>query len=336
MVRVPLPPIPQIRKYLNTSFLTNPKIATKIADSLNYNYNGKDLSILDVYSGNMLMSCALHNALRPNQHLLLEPRLAFSKHIDDHITSLSSSDSTSSHTMEHLKLNPFNWSTYLELTDPKTGILQPGKETRDHIHSKLLMTGYIHEEGLLMQWLACMGNQNWIQRFGNVRMLLWVPEASAIKVLAGAGAAARHKCSLVRETFSDTRLLATTDTPKLAKDAFDKTTLREGKTLVIDADDFSGSPMSLLEINPKDHSIEDVYSWDFVTKNLMILRTKTVAESVRNLGAGAGEYFDDKLPRELMKKRVKDLVADDFVHITRVFDLWAFKPDDLWESTIDL
>lgn len=258
-------------------------------------------------------------------------------HRPDYITHIKNYISTlpQGHTFQHIPSNPYNWKSYLKITEDEP-ILQPGFETRDHIHSKLLLTGTINDEGLLMQWFACLGNQNWMQRFGSVRMLMWVPEASAIKLLADPGLVTRGKCSIVRETFSDTKILAVADTKRLLK--FPQSRLEKDSPLLYQESDVSGpkNPLALLEINPKDHEVQDMLSWDYVTKNLMILKRKPLSDSIRNLGPAADVFFLEHLPRDMLEKSVNKLTAEEFIEITRVFDLWPFKPDVLIDGLIDL
>jgi transcription factor 1 len=257
----------------------------------------------------------------------MESRLEYSKYITSYLGSLEMS-----HKFQHFNLDPYQWQSYLDITE-KEKIVEPGYESRDHIHSKLLFTGSCHVEGLVMQWMACMGNQNWIQRFGNVRMLLWIPQASALKIMAPVSVRERSKCSIVREAFSDARIVALPNSSKLS--SFKEEIIQE--SIIFDEKDFSNPayPMALVEFNPKDTNIDDMYTWDFVTKNMMILKTRPVSESIKNLGPGAEIYFKEKLNEKLWKQRVNSLTATDFHTITKVFDLWPFKPDTMIDFLSD-
>ncbi|KAH3678937.1 hypothetical protein WICPIJ_008765 [Wickerhamomyces pijperi] len=326
-IKIPIPRGVKLKNYYHASFMKNGDVAV---DRLDYKEYGSDLRILDVYSSNLIFSTALHNKLQPAQHILMENRIDYSKHIQQYLPQLPQG-----HTFEHIPLSPFEWKSYLSITEPQSTILDPGFQSRDHIHSKLLLTGTVNSERLIMQWYACMGNQNWIQRFGNIRMLLWVPEASAIKLLADPGMKTRGKCSIVREAFSDSTLLAVAESSRLNK--FPARVLEADSPLLFKESDVSGPkhPLALLEINPKDHSLEDILSWDYVTKNLMILKKKTVGESIKNLGPGSDQFFKQHIPEHLWNKTVSDLTATEFMEITRMFDLWPFKPDFLIDGMID-
>ncbi|KAH3674437.1 hypothetical protein WICMUC_003274 [Wickerhamomyces mucosus] len=323
--KVPIPIQQKLKNYYQVSFLNNSNIAGK----LHYNEYGSDLKILDVYSSNLIFSTVLHNKLKPEQHVLMEHRPDYATFAEKYIQALPNG-----HTFQHQALNPYNWKSYLQLTG-EDGILQPGIQARDHIHSKFLFTGYVHDEGLLMQWLACLGNRNWVHKFGNVRMLIWIPESSAIKILATPGKSTRGKCSIVREAFSDTKILAAAESSRLKK--FPKEVLDRDSPLFFSEKDLSGpkNPMTLIEIDPKAHDINDMLAWDYVTKNLMILKRKSLEESLKNLGPGADIYFKEKISDATLKKAVASLTANDFKEITREFELWPFKPDILIDSILE-
>lgn len=287
-------------------------------------YNDQ-LQILDVYSSNLVFSLTLNNYLSPKQHILMEDRPEYVKYIRSYFEKLPDPAST---TFEHVQSDPYNWQSYLDLTQ-----LQPGFEKRDHIHSKFLFTGLCHLEGLVMQWMACMGNQNWIQKFGNVRMLLWIPQPTALKIMAPANTRERNKCSIVREAFSDSRVIAMPRN-KLCN-SFQDDVMDE--CIIFEEDDFSNPvhPMALVEFQPKDNDIEDMFTWDFITKNMMILKTKPVSESVKNLGPGAEEWFKSSLPADLLKRKVNSLEAHDFKVILDKFEEWPFKPETTIEFISD-
>lgn len=233
-----------------------------------------------------------------------------------------------SNNFQFVKKDPFNWQSYLDITDVDK-IFVPRFEERDHIHKHFLYSSNVGDEGLFMQWLGCLGHQNWLFRFGNVKMLLWIPESTAIKVIAPVGSNSRARCSVIAQTFSDCKLIAVQKQGNLKK--FNQTVLENDDPLLVDANAFTGSvPMTLIELNPKDTAVYDIYSWDFVVRNLMILKRLTVAEAVKNLGPGAEDYFQ-LLPKELLKTTIKELDSEDFMTITKLFDAWAFKPPSLFD-----
>ncbi|CCH45504.1 Mitochondrial replication protein MTF1 [Wickerhamomyces ciferrii] len=226
--------------------------------------------------------------------------------------------------------NPYTWTDYIHLTDG-TRVLDPGYQTRDKLHSNFLFTGLIHNEALVMQFLSCMANQNWLQRFGNVKMLLWIPNSSAVKIMARPDTRERAKCSVVRETFCDAKLIATPDDEKSLK-SFNNNLLSNDDPIIFNPKSFSkASKYTLIEFNPKDHDL-DAFAWDYVVKQLMASRNTPLDKSLNHLGPAAADFFVTKIPLNLLGKVPKNLTSEEFKFLLEVFQSWPFKPDSLLET----
>ncbi|SCU78167.1 LAMI_0A03686g1_1 [Lachancea mirantina] len=323
--RIPgLKELSRIKHYYGFKYLLNPDIHREIYNKceLRKTYSRPEsLKVLDLYSGPSQHSLILNEYLKPRQHVLMDSRPDFAKHITNLI------DTTS---MELYKRDPYDWESYTDMVK-RDKLLVPATKNRDQIHSEFLvlanLTG-LAGEGLFMQWLACIGNRNWLQQFGLVKMLVWVPEITAIKILAKSGDQIRSKCSVVAEAFTNTRLVATTNSDSLKK--FSSGVLEGQSPLLISASDVwppSGKPISLLEVNPKNHNI-DLDNWDYVTKHLLILKGTPLRDAFESLGHGGKEYFSEKLWDEpLLDKCPRELTSGEFVRIAALFDIWPFKPD---------
>lgn len=283
------------------------------------------VKILDVYPANGVWSHAVYNALEPSQHILMENRKEYCKWWEQYLPSLPVKNN-----FNLQQLDPFVWKSYIQLTD-ETKLLQPGFQSRDHIHTDFLLTGYVSNEQLLMQWLACLANQNWIQRFGSIKMLLWVPTSSAVKIMAEPASSFRAKCSLVRETFSKTKVIAVPDDKSILN--FSKAIREQDDPIVFDSADGSwrSLPLTLLEIDPIDHDL-DVYTWDYVVKQLMSARITPLSQSLGYLGPAATDFFENHLQADFLQRKPKDLTAEDFKTIVEVFNLWPFKPPSLIDT----
>ena len=201
-------------------------------------------------------------------------------------------------------------------------------------------------EGLIVQWLKCAGYKNWLQRYGRVRMLLWVPCSTAVKLMAPPGVTARSKISLVRETFTDTKLVAIGGEQHGGAGKFSETMLKEHDPVIFGWEDMvpdkkkqGDDGIVLLDIRPKDHDI-DFLLWDYVTKYLMILRRTPFAEAAESLGHGGREYFTEKIgDPEFMKRYPITFTSEEFLKLTQLFDIWPFKPDitmDLYDDNNDV
>jgi len=259
----------------------------------------------------------------------MENRKEFNTYLTDYISTLPSDN-----TFEIHNLDPYSWRSFLDITD-KTKVLEPGFQSRKTLHSNFLFTGHVSNEGLLMQWLACIANQNWIQRFGNVKMLLWVPNSSALKIMAYPSGTSRSKCSVLRETFSNTKLIAIPDDKDVEK--YDSRLLQKDEPILVNPLGYSSAklPLALLEIDPVDHDI-DTYAWDFVVKQLMTSRTKPLNETLNFLGPAALDFFKTHLSPEFLKRGAASLNAEEFADLVRIFKLWPFKPDSMVDSLDDV
>lgn len=316
----------KIKIFYRCKFLATPSVYDKIFNKLQLEKtygDCKDLKVLDLYPGPAQQSLIFHNRYKPKQHLLLDNRIKFVKFWEENLNSIP---------FQRINLDPYDWKTYLYLID-ETKQFEPEKQSRDHINNKLLVMANLTDkkmEGLVMQWYNCIGQRNWIYRFGRVKMLLWVSTTTAIKLLALPGYSIRQKCSVVRETFTNTKLIALTE-DKEAKNIPDEVILRDdpiwinhNDTLPTKAD---GNPMALLEIDPLDFEVNKEI-WDYVTQNLMILRQTPLIESIESLGPGALDYYTKTINNpDFMKKKPNSLSAKDYLNIADLFEKWPFKPD---------
>lgn len=313
----------KIKHYYGFKYLLNSSVHTQIYNKLQLqsSYKMDELKVLDLYPGPSQHSAIFQNIFNPKQYVLMDSRPDFVKFIQDNFAGTN---------MELYQRDPYEWSSYTDMIEKEKRFV-PSRQSRDKIHNQFLvmanLTGMIGE-GLFMQWLSCIGNKNWLQRFGRVKMLVWVPEATAHKVLARPGSLIRAKCSVVTEAFTDTKLVATSDSGTLKK--FSSSLLEEHDPIIFSTKDTwlnSGKPISLLEVNPIDHDI-DLDNWDYVTKHLLILKSTPLHTAIDSLGHGGKQYFSEKVEDKLlMDKCPKDLTNKEFVYLTSIFNNWPFKPD---------
>lgn len=312
-------------------YLINPAICEKIFSKLQldktYPNNLKDLKVLDLYPGPGIQSAVFNNMFAPKQHLLMDSRKAFADFQEKYLVSHSNQNN-----LTMIRKDPYDWASFTDLID-KEKILSPEVQDRTHIHDEFLIMANVTEkkhEGLIIQWLNCLGYKNWLMRFGNVKMLLWLPTQTAVKLLAPPGTKHRNKCSLYLESFANTNIVALSQSAHL-KD-FDKTLIERCDPILIDKPDdifpmYTKDSITLLEINPKDQYI-DVDTWDYVTKQLMILRRTPLIDAVESLGHGAREYYLEKVTdKSLMERCPVTLTHDEFIYIIKLFKDWPFKPD---------
>lgn len=179
----PLQELAKIQHYYGFRYLLNKAVHEKIFSKLKLKDTYSDvnkLKVLDLYPGPAQHSVVLNNYLKPSQHVLMDARPDFVKHI--RALSLESNGN-----LQLYNRDPYDWQSYTNMIE-KEKLFVPTKQPQDAIHKEFLvmanLTGMIGE-GLFMQWLACIGNKNWLQRFGRVKMLVWVQESTALKLAFG-------------------------------------------------------------------------------------------------------------------------------------------------------
>jgi hypothetical protein len=115
--------------------------------------------------------------------------------------------------------------------------------------------------------------------------------------------------------------------------------------IIVDAknDIFPANPLALLDFQPllvheyfrnPDPSVRTQRwkTYDWVVRTLFLLRAQTLRMSLKSLAPGAESILED-LPdgngKALGAKRVRLLTVNELVEITKVWDAWPFKPEDI-------
>ncbi|CCK72298.1 RNA polymerase specificity factor KNAG_0J02170 [Huiozyma naganishii CBS 8797] len=324
--------ITKIKYFYRFKYLINPDKITKIFHKLDIPSTYGDcskLKVLEMYPGPALQSTIFYNEFKPKQHFLMESRPSFVKFNSNRYT-----DPESGFSLVHK--NPYNWESYTDLIE-KEKVLIPSIQSRDHINTEFLVMANLTEkghEGLVMQWVNCMGHQNWLMKYGLVKMLLWVPATTALKLLSRPGAKAHSRCSIMMETFSNTKLVAISDGAELK--LFDPDLIEKWDPIICDdkkdMHPVNNNSVALIEINPRDRDI-DYDNWDYITRQLMILKKTPLIDSLESLGHGARNYFVDAInDPAFLKKSPIDLTPCEFEYIMELFVNWPFKPDIYMEQ----
>lgn len=325
-------------------YLVNPTITERIFDKLKLERDYPDISnrlkVLDLYPGPGVQSLIFNNRYKPKQHCLMDLKKTF-RHFKGFLKN---------ERLKHIMKDPYEWSSYTDLIE-KEGVFVPEYQKRDHIHDSFLIMANVTErkkEGLIIQWLNCLAYKNWLMKFGNVKMLFWIPTQTAVKLLAPPGLGTRNKCSLTLEAFSDTTIVAASQ--GINWDQFDPKLLAKSNPIFIDGPDDiypkgsnrtkedKDNSITLLEINPNGKQV-DVDIWDYVTRNLMILKKTPFIDAVESLGHGAREYYREIIEDESLLKRCPvTFTYEELMYITDLFIRWPFKPDiysELYDIKLD-
>lgn len=183
----------KITQRYGSQYLINPKVFDKIFKKLDFKEYSSTLKVLDMYPGPCVQSTMFYNKYQPKQYVLMESRSQFVKLIKSEFPFPSP--------LERTERDPYHWESFIEIIE-KEKLLVPEKQPLTHIHNSFLVVGNVtnrNNESLIMQWFHCIGNRNWLQRFGRVRMLLWVPLSTASKLMAEPKSKLRSKASFCNQ-----------------------------------------------------------------------------------------------------------------------------------------
>lgn len=320
-------------KYKRLPFPYNPAYNVALFKKLDLKKDYLDsskLDIIDAYAGLNGFTMGLQEYLKPRKHVLMTEVSTHHKFWQE----LLDQKLPCTENMELLKEDSYKWETYTDLEEKK--LISPEIQPRDKVNSTLLFHACLtHDEGFLVQMLTCMQNQNWIFKYGSTRLLLWVKSSTASKLLAEIGSRKRRTITIQREAYSNSRLIGAPDTPEMRElfEHLDPFFYKlEGDLKSSGRNPLKWEPC-LVELTPRKDlpDIIDMQEFDYVIGKLNMMASTNLSNSVALLGAGAKEYFQDKLSPEVLKLTSSELPLEEYVKITEEFHYWPFKPDLRYE-----
>lgn len=156
----------------------------------------------------------VHEKVKPSRHILLEPNKAYNERlkrilIDNPPVPPPARGPKCETTL--LNLDGYEWNTYSEiiskrLLDPKTLPPSQGVNTDILFIANLLLKGLDGERFLTQIIEATIPNQ-WLHRYGRIRMLVWVPDSVKVRFLPRM-MKDRTRTAVINELCTDTRELA--------------------------------------------------------------------------------------------------------------------------------
>ncbi|KAK9432495.1 ribosomal RNA adenine methyltransferase KsgA/Erm [Lipomyces doorenjongii] len=308
---------------------------------LNEDYN-KNFELIDCYPGCGVWSRALHKHLEPKVHVMLESfDNYYSWNKDGYNRDLSAS--------KVIQVDPYKWKVYNLLE--RYGAYKPEHVPFDQVNKSLLYTGqFTTAQGgqLLSQFITCIAYRNWIQKFGRIRMLLWVRDTAAFRAVATPEEPSRGKLSALVSLYADIDVVAASDANDFKRQDtktgrfLERIPALRNAPIKFSVDDtFMKGPLVLLDVKPKEQreweSEISAHEMEYVLRNLFITPKMQLRTSINTLGAGAGEYFESRLGH-LYNKTTHQLAPDEFVEIFQEFKVWPYKPEhlfDLGEDDLD-
>ena len=261
----------------------------------------KRTTIIDMNPNLGIFSAALHERLKPKQHILLEPEAKFGDRMREFQETYKNS--------WYVPLDGYNWDIYSQLFSKGPLPLPPPWPDKfpkpeiktslasEGVNADLLFVGQmgksIKSERLIAQFISCCALGSWIQQYGRVRFLLWVTDSIKDKYLPRS-IAARARPAAMAEAIVDITEVATSDEIRKGKGFHklpvinqDNVHLEEMKpTPKIKQQEIKSEIREIIKLNINPKLVEDEIK-------------KLVAEE---LGLERGRGRPKKLPPERQKK----------------------------------
>ncbi|KAK6458081.1 S-adenosyl-L-methionine-dependent methyltransferase [Scheffersomyces xylosifermentans] len=329
---VPLPKFQYSFKHL-----AKPAPCQSIIDKLQLNTkypDGSKLDIIDVFSGYGLFSTMVNYELKPRNHVIVENIKANVGLWREKLQILEEATKNA----ENFRLfnrDGYNWDTYDDLIN-KDKLIQPKFQPRDKIHDELLIIGNLSPskyESLIAQWIMCCAYNNWLQKYGRVRMLCFAPSATVKKFMSGPSFGKRNKSSVKRELFTDSKLIAITETEDIVESdgaGYDPRLLFSDQPVFVSRSDTLpvNSDFALMEIEPLQVSPSPtIDEHEHLMQNLFYSPSKKLIDQLPYVGPGALDDLAPELPQEILERTIKQLTRSDWERIFHVYDNWPFKPN---------
>lgn len=211
-------------------------------------------------------------------------------------------------------------------------------------------------EQLVVQLISAIGNRTWLFRYGRVKVHLIITENLADRLVIEPGTFNRSKINVVTEALATVQYRMRGDEFfPLTSHTYSAGQLVVGKGAYSRAVRVAGGPrtdnaasglnrqrLAFVTITPRKDPLvtPELYpTFDWLMKNVLVLRTNTIYQSLRHVAPGAEEIVHRLAPggmslrsqEEAIKpsERVCDLTAKQLVALARVFDIWPFKPPEV-------
>lgn len=214
----------------------------------------------------------------------------------------------------------------------------------------------VHGEQLFAQLVHAISSGFWLFQYGRVKMVFVCGETVATRALATpANSRDRAKLGTTVQCLSTPELLISSDQLQPYGDYFYPPTPSIGprvpitNTFIPNANISSGLSkrnLAVLSIDPLKHLLvksRDLDAFEFLTRNLFVLKTKPISEALKHVAPGAANILKMLAPdRPGMQDRPHEVILPDtpVVQLTNeqwaalavVFEKWPFRPQNLFEE----
>lgn len=302
-------------------------------------------TILEMNPGPGLMAERILSIVKPARYIAIE----FRKQYIDILKTLEGTTQDGEPIDVRInQMDGFEWETFSKLEQDNTldgALLQHGRhETNPNL--VFIATAKTQQmDQLVNQWIDTVGTTSWLQKFGRVRMFLFVTRSIRQRLLAQPGSSLRTKGTFVREGTCDVREILHNpyieeNVPSINKTQWKQDfldTAQSPDTLLCRPDRFhTPAALSLLEIIPYEKSkiTAPWETFEFIAKALLMNKSTPLYQQIRSVASGAYAILE-KLPHELRRKAPQDMTVQEIDQIALAFDAWPFKPRFLHTETWD-
>ncbi|KAI5790641.1 ribosomal RNA adenine dimethylase-domain-containing protein [Peziza echinospora] len=142
--------------------------------------------LIDMNPGFGVFSEEIHRIVKPSKHILLEPNSGFHEILKE---TLIDNPPLPGHECQTTILSDdgYEWDTYENLITEK--IIEPEYvDPKDGVNTKILFIANLAMKGndgdrMCTQIMDSIGTRTWLQKYGRVRMMVWVPDSIKIRFL---------------------------------------------------------------------------------------------------------------------------------------------------------
>lgn len=325
----------KFRLILGSTQINNLDVIKKILNKLNLKKTYSKLEtveIIDIFPNPGLFQSMINYELKPKKHVLIDNDKANSEIWQNYINYLKQKTKNKENFDFYLG-DGYKWETYDRLIN-NSKIINPKFQSRNKIHDELLILANIslkkHGEYLFAQWINCIAYRNWLHKYGRVKMLCFVHENIAKKFMTGSCNLKRNKASMKKDIYTNSRIICITESnPYSYKTGtgYDPNIIFRDQPIVLKKKDLSSNKnISLIEIDPKNISNDNIEMKDYIMQCLFFKPLKSVFESMGLFGNNCVIDLAPKIPKKILNKTVKDLLIDEWNIIFNVFYNWRFKP----------
>lgn len=325
------------RSSYKSSYLVNQNLIDEalVKSNLLKEYNSEKMTILEMAPGPGVTTTSLFNYFQPKSHVVLESREVFSKPLQKLCT-------LSDGRIRWVHQDGYYWQTYEDVYVSK--VLNPRIQTEEEQklspHRELLFFAHLPHgyAGLLFvsQILDFLSARDWLGIFGRVRVLLWLPCSPTVTLLGSRGFSKRSKTSVFREAFTDSRVLAASESTlqKLcmgySKEAKENYQISPNP-LLISPTPITSEPhkedLTLVEMcsKPQDKQLS-IPVFESIVRILLTCKATSLSKSIYYLGPGAETLLPSFTQCGInIDMPVGLLSAADFLTISKIIQKYPFK-----------